>query len=145
MIGTPRAPRGHNKYSTDAEIRLIRRILCARTEQPRSFNDLRDCYNRERMCVRVMRSCPSYIFHGSNDGTGWLDQEKYEELYSSGLPEEYARQQRVREHEGTAPKKKPRGTAPKTSPLTMFNGWRFASGQTNGSVARPFPMPRSRK
>lgn len=84
MIGTSRAPRGHNKYSTDAEIRLIRWILYARTEQPRSFNDLRDCHNRESM----MRSCPSYLFHESNDGTGWLAQEKYEELYSSGLPEE---------------------------------------------------------
>ena len=42
MIGTSCAPRGHNKYSTDAEIRLIRWILYARTKQPRSFNGLQD-------------------------------------------------------------------------------------------------------
>lgn len=47
MIGTSRAPRGHNKYSTDVEIRLIRWIPYARTEQPCSFNDLRDCRNGE--------------------------------------------------------------------------------------------------
>jgi hypothetical protein len=33
----------------------------------------------------LMAPCPSYLFHGSNDGTGWLAQEKYEELSSNDL------------------------------------------------------------
>ena len=87
MIGTSRAPRGHNKYSTDAEIRLIRWILYARTEQPRSFNDLRDCRNGE-----IDEVVPIVLFSHVNDGTGWLAQGKIRRTLPErpyyGLPEE---------------------------------------------------------
>lgn len=71
MIGTSRAPRGHNKYSTDVEIRLTRLIPDARTEQPCGFNDLRDCRDGE-----IDEVVPIVSFSQVNDGTGWLAQGK---------------------------------------------------------------------
>lgn len=86
-----------------------------------------------------MRSCPSYLFHGLNDGAGWQAQEKYEDFYSSGLPEEYARQQSVRKHERTAAKEETARHHPKNVAIdnVQWLAIRFRSDQRIGCKTVP--------
>jgi len=73
----------------------------------------------ERACVRVMRSCPLYLFHGSNDGTGWL-REITKNATSAAFLKNKQDNNSCENMSAQSPKKKPRGTAQKTSPSTTL-------------------------
>lgn len=66
----------------------------------------------ERACVRVMRSCPLYLFHGSNDGTGWL-REITKNATSAAFLKNKQDNNSCENMSAQSPKKKPRGTAQK--------------------------------
>jgi len=71
----------------------------------------------------LIASSLSYLFHRSNDGTGWLLRGKYEELYRSGLTKAFLKnRQDNKVYEKMIALPPTHGTAPKTSPSAMFNG-----------------------
>lgn len=89
---------------------------------------------------RVMRSCPSYLFHRSHDGTGWLAQGKIRRtLTAAAFLKNTQDNNACRKMSAQPPKKKTHGTAQKKSPPANVQ-WlaiRFRSDQRIGCKTVP--------